>query len=221
MVPPSFLYSALTSVPTTLARRSWATWLAPPPHTVDGRLWPSHSYVPSPPAILPLRRSRGPDPSSHADLMPSPIDHRHASQRSRPPYRPPPCLPAFPAAGVPPSAVDRLIHHHRTSTRRRPPDPRLHAPPTGQKAAPFLSVAIVVVGPSVAPFDLRLSPVSNPPARPGAGPCPAGPDPSPTPCSSLPQLDPSLPQLSRLDPSLSRLSRLDPPSLWLDHRLHG
>jgi hypothetical protein len=48
------------------------------------------------------------------------------------------------------------------------------------------------------PPDLLQSSASNPPAKPGIGPCLAGPDPPPTP-SSPPQLDLSLLRPSQLD----------------------
>jgi hypothetical protein len=94
----------------------------------------------------PFRRGRGPDPPSNADLMPS-----------------------LSVAAMLPSDPCRPIHCQRASQHRWLPDPsppHLHAPPPrlhtssiGQKAAPFLSAPIVVVGPSAAP--LRPPPVAG------------------------------------------------------------
>lgn len=59
-----------------------------------------------------------------------------------------------------------------------------------------------------------------PPSTRSAGP-PRYSTALPTPPSSPPQYDPSLPWLSRLDPPLLRPSQLDSSSLWPNRRLHG
>jgi hypothetical protein len=75
--------------------------------------------------------------------------------------------------------------------------------------------------PVAPPFELLPSLVlPTPLARSGAGPCSAGPAPSPSPFIAA--IVGSVAAVTfPAGSTLLRSSRLDPPSLWLDRRLHG
>lgn len=196
--------------------------------------WPSLPYSsaarpPSPPRWRAKARPRPPSPATARQPLPAGHLSPLLPSGSDPPNPP---LPG-PVPAVRPSA-----RASRSSTAGLPPFFSHRASPLQPPSSASLAASLAATraranrtprsASSIAPrhgrlpssgdasFDLLPSPTSNPPGRPDAGPCLAGPTPS-----SSPPLDSSLSQPSRPDSLQLRPSRLDLSSLWTNHRLLG